>query len=283
MNIGIRMHDTRPGDLESQIANIRQDGFSCVHMALSKSIHNHSVANGALTPGMAMHLKRLFAKQELDVAVLGCYLNLAHPNDKTLMQIQATYEAHLRFAALLGAGVVGTETGAPNEQYRYEPACHSQDSLDLFIRNLAPVVATAEKLGTIIAIEPVFSHIVSNPQRAKEVLRRIASPNLRIIFDPVNMLDISNYQEQERIVYEAIDLLGDEIVVLHAKDFLVTENGLKSVAAGLGQLDYRPILAFVAAQKPFMHITLEDTVPENAVAARKYLQTLDYKTAIKSL
>lgn len=53
----------------------------------------------------------------------------------------------------------------------------------------------AEKLGVIVAIEPVCRHIVNNAKRARKVLDAIDSPNLQIIFDPVNLLDESNYQE----------------------------------------------------------------------------------------
>ena len=112
--------------------------------------------------------------------------------------------AHIRFASLLGAGVVGTETGAPNEAYQFEERSHSEEALAIFIRNLRPVVEYAQKMGVIVAIEPVYKHIVCSPKRARRVLDEIASPNLQIIFDPVNLLDICNYKDREAIIAEAI-------------------------------------------------------------------------------
>ena len=70
----------------------------------------YSVADSALTPGFACYLKNLFAEAGIDIAVLGCYLNLANPNEESLKKNQARYLANIRFASLLGAGVVGTET-----------------------------------------------------------------------------------------------------------------------------------------------------------------------------
>ena len=35
-----------------------------------------------------MHVRRVSAHNELDVAVLGCYLNLAHPDPDKLRDIQ---------------------------------------------------------------------------------------------------------------------------------------------------------------------------------------------------
>lgn len=265
MQIGIRLHDTVQLPLEQRLPVVHELGFQCAHVALGKVIKENSVANSALTPGYAMYLKKLFAKNDLDIAVLGCYLNLANPNEEALKAIIEKYKAHIRFAAQLGCGVVGTETGAPNEQYKFVPECHTEESLQLFIKNVIPVVEYAEKMGVIFAIEPVFKHIVWNPKQARKVLDAIPSPNLQIIFDPVNLLHISNYEHREEIFEEAIDLLGKDIAVLHLKDFIIEEGQLKSVAAGTGMMNYERILKFIKAEKPYIHATLENTVPENAV------------------
>ena len=274
MQLGIRFHDTKALPLEERLAEVNRQGFSCVHVALSKVIKVNSVAPEALTPGYAMYLKRLFEAQKLDIAVLGCYLNLANPNPDKLSEIVEKYKAHIRFAAHLGCGVVGTETGAPNEEYKYEPACHSEEALELFIKNLRPVVEYAEKMGVIFAIEPVWKHIVCNPVRARKVLDEINSPNLQIILDPVNLLDISNYKDQVAIVEEAIDILGKDVAVVHIKDYVVRDGKLESVAAGNGCMDYTAIMKFIKERTPYIHTTLENTVPENAVQAKEHIWKL---------
>ena len=268
------MHDTKNLPLEERLIEVNKQGFSCVHLALSKVIRENSVAPEALTPGYAMYLKRLFSDKRLDIAVLGCYLNLANPDPDKLKEITEKYKAHIRFASLLGCGVVGTETGAPNAEYKYEPACHSEEALELFIRNLRPVVEYAEKMGVIFAIEPVWKHIVYNPARARRVLDEIGSPNLQIILDPVNLLDISNYEHQVEIVEEAVDLLGKDVAVVHIKDYVIKDGKLDSVAAGTGNMNYSAIMKFIKDRKPYIHTTLENTVPDNAVQARQYIQKL---------
>lgn len=274
MQLGIRLHDIKMAPLEERLQIAREQGFKCGHLALSKVISEYSTADAALTPGYACYLKRIFAESQLDVAVLGCYLNLANPNEESLKKIQKRYLTHIRFASLLGAGVVGTETGAVNEAYKYEERNHSDEALQIFIKNVKPVVEYAEKMGVIFAIEPVFKHIVCNPKRARQVLNEIASPNLQIIFDPVNLLDISNYQDREQIIHEAVDLLGQDIAMVHIKDFRIEDGKMVSVAAGTGEMDYSEIIRFIKKEKPYVHVTLENTVPENAVEARKYIQGL---------
>lgn len=274
MQIGIRLHDTEKMALPQRLAHTREQGFSCAHVALGKVIDDFPIQNTMLTPGFAMYLKRLFAENNLDVAVLGCYLNLATPDRTELAGTIETYKAQIRFASWLGAGVVGTETGNPNVFYTPDPASRTQEALNYFIKNLSYVVEYAEKMGVTVAIEPVIRHIVYSPERAKQVLRAIASPNLQIILDPVNLLDETNVADQKDVVKNAIDILGEDVAVIHVKDYDVKDGNVISMAAGQGIMDYSDLIHFMKKDKPYIHATLEDTVPENAVEARKFMERL---------
>ena len=265
MQFGIRLHDAVKAPLEERLKAVHEQGFACAHLALSKVISENSVADSALTPGYAMYLKRLFDKYGLDVAVLGCYLNLANPDSEKLKTIQNKYMANIRFAAHLGAGVVGTETGAPNLEYKFEEACWNEESLQTFINNLRPVVKYAEQMGVLMAIEPVVRHIVCNPVRARRVLDEINSPNLRIILDPVNLLEIYNYEKQDEILDEAVEVLGKDVAVLHVKDFQIKDGKLVSVPVGQGMCHWERVIPYMKKEKPFMHATLENRSEERRV------------------
>lgn len=277
MQLGIRLHDVNTTLPEAQsmaarAETARAEGFSCVHLAFSKVIRGVTFDEAALSEGLAFYAKRVFAQQDLDVAVLGCYLNLAHPDPAELAKIKSRYYGHIRVAALMGAGVVGTETGAPNAAYQLDENTHTQAALEQFIRGLAPVVACAEGYGVTVAIEPVWKHIVYDPDRAVEVLKAIGSRNLRIILDPVNLLYPGNIERRDQVIADAIDKLGDQVAVVHLKDFVPAGQDLKSVAAGTGQMDYTRILKFMKERKPFIQATLENTTNANAVQAREFLQ-----------
>lgn len=271
MQLGIRLHDTTKLPFEERIADVHNLGFACGHLALAKVIDEFPTTDEALTPGLAMYIKNVFAKNHVDIAVLGCYLNLANPNKEQLEKTVHRYMAHIRFASWLGCGVVGTETGAPNETYSFTPECHTEEALQLFIQNVRPVVKYAEQMGVVFAIEPVYRHIVWNPKQARRVLDEIQSPNLQIIFDPVNLLDIANYRDREEIIGEAIELLGPDIAMVHLKDFRVEDGKMVSVGCGLGEMDYTDILKFMKERKPFIHATLEDTKPENNRQVKEFI------------
>ena len=274
MRLGIRAHDTKYAPLEELIPNIHNLGFKCMHIALSKSIKEFKPDICTMTPGLAMYMKELCIENKVDIAVLGCYLNLCNPDPEQHKQIVEKYKAHIRFASVLGCGVVGTETGAVNVEYKYEPANHTEEALNLFIGNLKPIVKYAEQFGVIVAIEPVWKHIVCTIERARKVLDAIDSPNLQIIFDPVNVLYTGNIDRQDEIIEQAFDLLRNEIAVVHCKDFVVEGDELKSIAAGTGGLNYPLLLKKIKQYKPYVHCTLENTVPENAIATRDFMENL---------
>ncbi len=273
MNIGLRMHDAAPGTIEERAQAIRAQGFTCVHLALGKVISPQLTAPAAATPGVAASVKR--ALGDLDVAVLGCYLNLTHPDESVYRETLKKYKAHLQLARWMNAGVVGTETGNPNAEYKYDPLrSHTPEALEMFIRRVAPVVECAERFGVTLAIEPVYEHIVTDGKAARKVLDVIQSDNLKIILDPVNLLHPDNFHRRDEVVAEAIDLLGEETMVVHMKDYIPGGPRYTPCACGLGVMDYTRVLRFVKERKPYVQMTLEDTKPDNAEAARLHLEAL---------
>ena len=273
MNIGIRLHDAAGDTLVKKMNNVKAQGFQCVHLALSKVMGSEYALPEHLTPELASQVRD--SVKPLDIAVLGSYFNLAHPDEHEAHAIQSQYLAHLRFSKWSGAALVGTETGNPNAEYRYDPEhSHSDESLALFIERLSPVVKTAQSLDAVIAIEPVWSHIVYSAERARQVLDHFRSPHLKIILDPVNLLHEDNLSSHESVFEEAFDLLSEDTAVLHIKD-CVAEGGLiRSVAAGKGIINYRPLFARMRQMSVIPPITLEDTLPGNAEEALRYVRHL---------
>jgi len=274
IQLGLRLHDAEKLPVEELLPLVRQKGFTCSHLALSKLFKDLPCTTAALTPGYANYLRRVFNQNGIDIAVIGNYLNLLHPDEEYLRDAAEKYYAHIRFASLLGCGMVGTETGAPNREYTFCPECRKDETLSLFINRLKPIVRCAEEFGVIFAIEPVARHSVYDPKSCRRVLDEIGSHNLQVLFDPVNMLDLDNVDHRDELFQEAIELLGKDIAMVHLKDFVrVNEGyGLKSVGAGTGEMDYSAIMKYLKKEKPFIYATLENTTPENAAACRQAMQ-----------
>ncbi len=272
MNIGIRLHDTAEGTLAQRLSYAKAQGFSCAHLALSKAIRGFSMkdAPSLLTEELAVSVKQDFFSQQMDCAVLGCYLTLTDPSEEERQKTHAVYRAHLKFSRMMDVGVVGTETPAVKGM---DP--HSEESFQLFIRCLKPIVRWAEEENAVIAVEPVCEHIVSTPEKAERMLSLVSSDHLRIILDSVNLLSAEAAKNPDALIEEAIRRLGDKVSVLHMKDYLPIRPGdirAQSIACGQGIMNYDRLLTF--AKKNHLPMTLEDTVPENAQSAREYLERI---------
>ena len=272
MNIGIRLHDTAEGTLAERLSFAKAQGFSCAHLALSKALKGFSMkdAPSLLTEDLAASVKQDFADQQMDCAVLGCYLTLTDPNEEERQKTHAIYRAHLKFSPMMGAGVVGTETPAAKGM---DP--HTEEAFQFFIQCLKPIVRWAEEENAILAVEPVCEHIVSTPEKAERMLELVPSDHLRIILDSVNLLSAQAMKDPDALIAEAIRRLGDKVSVLHMKDYVPLRPGdtrAQSIACGQGIMDYKRLLTF--AKQKNLPMTLEDTVPENAQAAREYLERI---------
>ena len=275
MNIGIRLHDTKPGNLGERLAFAKAQGFSCAHVALSKVLDDFSMeeAPQKLTGDYALRVRQDFDESGLECAVLGCYLNLADPDPERRAKTQEIYKAHLRFAAAIGARVVGTETYANPESRFAEPAPQSEEAFRLLTDSLVPVVRCAEETGAVLAVEPVWYHIISTPERAARMLEELPSDNLQIILDAVNLISPEEAGQAEETIRRAISLLGDRVRILHMKDYVITPEGkMDACACGLGGMKYEQLLSFAAGRD--LPMTLENTVPDNAEAARLYLEKI---------
>ena len=278
MDIGIRLHDTIGGTLKERLRYVKDQGFSCVHLALSKTIEGFRMEDAPrrlADPAFAEEIREAFESTGLRIAVLGCYLAMTNPDPEQLLRTREIYFAHLKFARMIGAEMVGTETPAPaNAPFASAPS-NSEEGFRLFMDALKPIVRRAEEEGVVLAVEPVWSHIISTPERAQRVLEEIPSDHLKIILDAVNLISPENAGKKVEIVEDAITRLGDRVSLLHMKDFRLQDGKMKSIACGTGEMQYEQLLRFAGERK--LAMTLEDTRPENAEAARLFLEEIARK------
>ena len=70
----------------------------------------------------------------------------------------ARFIEHLKYARIIGADMVGTETGRLSSDFRVTPETYSEDGYQLLLKSMREIVSAAEKLGVIVGVEGVFDH-----------------------------------------------------------------------------------------------------------------------------
>jgi sugar phosphate isomerase/epimerase len=184
-----------------------------------------------------------------------------HPDLAERRQLLARFKEHLRFARDFGCSVVATETASLNADWSPHPDNGGEAAFRTAIESIGELVAEAERFGVFVCIEGVAHHVMSTPQRLRRMLDTIPSPNLQVLFDPVNLLSKDNWQEQDRVIRGAFDLFGDRIVIVHAKDFKIEGGVPKPEVIGRGRFDFALLASLLKAHKSYIDVLLEETAP----------------------
>lgn len=206
----------------------------------------------AILPGLGRRISGLLKEKGIHVTVLGCVINPANPDEEARDTAVRRFTEHMKYARILGADMVGTETGRMDAEGKFTPATYTEEAYRLMMKTMETIVEAAQKLGVIVGVEGGYNHVLHTPERMRRFLSEIASPNVEVIFDPMNLIhpDETDEESQKRILDKAFNWYGDRITVLHVKD--VAFEGEKQVFhyIGEGVFHYEPLLSWVKKEKP---------------------------------
>ena len=234
LNFGVRGHDISADGIEDLARKLHDYCIGNVQLVLKKSIGGFT--EGMFSPAYAKQIGDVFSKNNVDIAVLGCYINPSCTEEKKLKSETDYFIENLKYAKYINAGVVGLETGFVGETCDPKQN-HTEDAYQHLLETMKYLRDNAEKLGVIIAVEGVSAFVIDTPEKMYRLLKDLNSPNIAVIFDLLNLLTVENYKEQEKIIDKMFDLLGDKIAIIHLKDF--TLNALNNVKSEKAYAIYR--------------------------------------------
>jgi sugar phosphate isomerase/epimerase len=170
-------------------------------------------------------------------AVSGTY-NMIHPNRAVRREGMARLEVLAASCAAMGTTLITLCTGTrdPDDQWRGHPDNSSPQAWRDLRAEMEMAMAIADRYGVFLGVEPELANVVSSAAAARRLLDETASPRLKIVLDPANLFEVADPLERRQIVESAVDLLGPDIVMAHAKDR--TKDG-GFTAAGQGVIDFR--------------------------------------------
>ncbi len=283
-NVGVRLHDLPEGSVERRILMAGELGFTCIQLPSKVVYKSYGIDRGGLDEKLAARLSDVLDEAGIHVAVFGCYKNLATPDGAQLADNLEEYRACAHFAALLGGCPVGTETGRPNAANKVADDRFTPAALDAFCAGLAQACAAVAEEGVSLLIEPGWNEVVNTPECCREVFDRITAPDLGVIYDPVSLLHPTVAADAPAVVARMLDLCGDRIRVLHAKDYELVGNedsdgwcdgsGSRLVCHGAGEtgaFDFSQLAAWARANRPGIDCVIENSTPATNASCRDYL------------
>lgn len=274
MILGIRAHDLGTGSA-AELADLAvQRRLQAVQLAPAKAIPGAPPVGG-WNPDFAWQTAQAFSQRGVQIAVLGCYINPVHPDPVLLRAEIKRFKEALRYARDFGASVVGTETGSLNADCSPHPGNRSEATFVTLLATLQELAEEAEKWGVMIALEAAAEHVVYDVDRLHRLLVALDSNHVQVIFDPVNIILPAECQNQPAYFERALALIGEKIVALHAKDFVLRDGLLVRVPPGQGLLDYAALLQQVGKLKPGVPVLMEETAGDARDPALAYLRGFD--------
>ena len=268
MKAGVRAHDYGRHGVAEYAALLKNEGYEAVQLAIPKAFTGIGGYED-ITEALCEEIRREFEAQKLEIAVLGCYMDLGNPDETVRAQAVETFKRCLRLNRIIGARVVGSETAYPHlsklEKHRWFPA---------MMESLKELRDEAERLDVWMAVEPVGWHPLEDAETARDVLRELDSDHVKIIFDPANVLERPGEVVQRANWERCFAMLGDFIETIHLKDFTVDENGAYvPKLLGEGDMDYGVLKEWLKTRED-MPVLREEMDPAHAARELAFMRAL---------
>ena len=193
----------------------------------------------AIDPADVARIRHAFDSRSITMNAVAGHFNMVHPHLVVRQAGLRSLRAIAGACAGLGTSLITLCTGTRNTTSMWRP--HSDNGTREAWRDLAAsletALAIADEYDVTLAFEPEVNNVVDSAQRARRIIDEMGSPRLKVVIDGANIFHKGELPQMTRILTEAFDLLGPDIVLAHAKD-LDHDGDAGHLAAGTGLLDY---------------------------------------------
>jgi sugar phosphate isomerase/epimerase len=197
-----------------------------------------------LPDGLAEAVGRHARQKQLQIASLSGTYNMAHPDEAVRMRSRKGFANVIAAARRMGSPVVTLCTGSRDrsDMWKRHPENRSAAAWKDLRTELDLALGLAEAAGIALGIEPEPANVISDARTAERLLKETNSPHLGIVLDAANLLSAALLAQQDNVMEEAVGLLGDRLLLAHAKDIAASGS---VVAAGTGAVHLRVFVKLI--------------------------------------
>jgi sugar phosphate isomerase/epimerase len=277
MELGIFAKTFVRMDFEEGFAAAKSFGLECIQFNFSCA--GLPTLPESIEPVLLDRIRSALERSSLSMAAVSGTCNLINPDASRRTKDLRELTTLIGACAGLRTPVVTLCTGTrdPVNMWRTHPENHSPSAWRDLVLSLEQLLPIAQEHRVFLGIEPEPANVIDSALKARKLLDEIRSPWLRVIFDAANLLQPTTLHQQSKILSEAVDLVGSEVVVAHAKD-LTGDASAGHVATGQGALDYKLYLRLLQ-QAGFkgpliLHNLREEEVPAAVAFLREKVRSL---------
>ena len=241
-----------PGTPEAWVAAVRAKGYRAAYcpVGLDASAAEIGEYRGAAS------------ENDIVIAEVGAWSNPLSNDPAVAAEAERKIIAAIRLADEIGAKCCVNIAGSVGPKWD-GPAARdlTRETFDRIVVQVREFLAEADPQETFYGLEPMPWMYPDSAESYRELIEAVDHPRFAVHYDPVNLVSSPQaYFANANQMSHFIDLLGDRIVAVHAKDITLRDQlttHLDEVIAGEGCLDYVTLLRRLDELDPDLPLMLE--------------------------
>ncbi len=218
-------------------------------------------------------IRNEMAARRMTMAAVSGTFNMIHPDVQRRKAGLRGLSALAAACDRLGTSVITLCSGTrdPDSMWRRHPENDSPEAWKDLLSSIEVACRIAEEHAVTIAFEPEVSNVIDSARKARRLLDQMQSTHLRVVIDPANIFHTGELPRMREILDEAFSLLGNDIVLAHAKD-LSRDGEAGHEAAGEGLLDYDQYVSLLSEAAPDVPLVLHGLSEAQVPACVAFLE-----------
>ncbi|GLV54640.1 epimerase [Dictyobacter sp. S3.2.2.5] len=200
-----------------------------------------------IVPSLSRRIREAAQSRDIEIAAVSGTYNMIHPDPAVRQQGLRRLRTLAAACQDLGTTVITLCTGTrdPLDMWHWHPENASPEAWSDLLHAMEAALRIAEEEQVTLAFEPERANVVNTAARGHALLATMGSSHLKVVVDPANLIVPGGERPMRQVLDEAFDLLGEQIVIAHAKDRSADDTFR---AAGEGILDYDHYLRLLQAR-----------------------------------
>jgi sugar phosphate isomerase/epimerase len=244
MTPGVFARTYKSRSLAELFARVRRDGFQAVQFNMSHI--GLAPPPKELPAGITAAVVHEAKTANVTIAEVSGTYNMAHPDRDHRIANRPGFASVIAAAQGMAVSRVTLCVGSrdSSDMWRYHKDNASDEAWRELRGELDFALNLAGEAGITVGIEPEPGNIVSSAALARHLLDEVGTSTLGIVLDAANLLASGDLGRQKEFITEALDLLGGDLSLVHAKAINLEGS---VVPAGKGGVDLSTFIAQVKA------------------------------------
>ena len=268
MRLGIFARTFSHTTVEGVFDAVREHQLDCVQFNMACA--GLPTLPDDIAPSLAIRIHEASMSRGTEIAAVSGTYNMAHPDPEARQAGLRRLRTLASACHGMGTPVITLCTGTrdPENMWRWHPENASSQAWSDLLSSMEAALRIAEEEQVTLAFEPERANVVNTAEKGHALLATMQSSRLKVVIDPANLIVPGDEHQMSQVLDEAFDLLGEYIVIAHAKDRGADDT---FQTAGGGILDYDQyvrLLRAAAFDGPFI---LHGLTEEEIDAALQFL------------